>query len=131
MFSGFCSKHRVARAICGCLVGALVTPSISAMWHGDPGAKVPRVQGVMSIGALPTGPSSSVSAGVMLISDTTISNRNYVMVWPDQRKKGHLGPTGPRADDRLNMPRVYTGPFGHPTGPTGGGPPSSPPSSGV
>jgi hypothetical protein len=128
MLSGFCSKHRVARTVCGCLIGALVTPSIAGMWHGDPGAKLPRVQGVMSVAALPTGSSSSVSAGIMIISDTTMTNQRYVSVWPDQRLKGHLGPTGPGSDDRLNAVRVY-GPFGHRTGPTGDGPPSSPPSS--
>jgi hypothetical protein len=121
MFSGFCSKHRVARAICGCLIGALVAPSISSMLHGEPQAKLPRVQELprsLTVGALATG-SVSISAGVMIVSDTTMTNQRYMSVWPDQRQKGHLGPTGPEGDDRLNAARVYTGPFGHPTGPTG------------
>jgi hypothetical protein len=131
MFAGFCSKHWVARAVCGCLIGALVTPSISSMWHGDPQAKLPGgVQGLGgSLGFLPTGSSSQAGSvsGVTRIADATIPNQRYVSVWPDQQRKAPLGPTGPRGevDDRLNLANVYTGRMGHPTGPRDGPPPSS------
>ena len=91
------------------------------MLHGGPQAKLVRIQELGgSLGLLPTG---SAQAGVTIIADTTIPNQHYVMVWPDQRQRGVLGPTGAGGGDRQN-----TGPRGHPTGPTGGGPPLPPPS---
>jgi hypothetical protein len=83
----------------------------------DPQAKLPRVQdlaGSLSFGALATG---SAQAGVTIIADTTIPNQTYVLLWQDPTRER---PLGPRGNDRLKVASVYTGPFGHPTGPTGG-----------
>jgi hypothetical protein len=123
MGSDFCPKHWVARTACGCLIGALVTPSVASMLHGDPQAKLPRVQELpvsLSSTTLATG-----SVGVTVIIDTTIPNQRYISIRMDHRQNGPLGPTGAGRGDRQNVGRVLTGPMGHPTGPTGGGPPSS------
>jgi hypothetical protein len=126
MLTELCPKHWVARAVCGCLALALAMPSIASMSHGDEKAKLVPVQQLT--GAPGFGTSTGTAPTVYtFVADTTIPNQRYTLFWPTQARKAPVDPTGPGGGDRLKVATVYTGPFGHPTGPTGGAPPSSGP----
>ena len=97
MLSDFCPKHWKARAVCGCLIAALVTPTIASVWRGDPQAKLPQIQLVASNVPGATG-TVQAGSGITSIADATIPGQRYVMVRPDQPRKAGLGPSGPVGD---------------------------------
>jgi hypothetical protein len=113
MLPYFCPKHRMARALCGCLAASIAAPYLGSVWNGDPQAKLPRInimgQG-LTMGA--TG-SATISAGITYISDTISPGKTYALVRQDQQGQAILGPTGPIGGDNLvGNPASVTGPTG-------------------
>ena len=121
MLTYFCANHRMARALCGCLAVSIAAPYLASVWNGDPQAKLPRInimgQG-LTMGATGATGTVTTSSGVTILSDATIPDKKYTLVWQDQQRQavlGPTGPTGPRGDSqRPNTPGV-TGPIGYRT----------------
>jgi hypothetical protein len=98
MLSNFCPKHRISRALCGCLIFAAVAGPVSGMVKGDPQAKLPPIQNLMIAPTTTTLTTSAGTVAITIISDTTIPGKKYVSVRQDQQRQAVLGPPGPRGD---------------------------------